>query len=554
MEKMSQLSLNKAISKFYRIFRLDRKDISSVYLFALLAGLVQLSLPLGIQTIISFVMAGSVSTSIVVLITMVLMGTFLNGLLQVRQLQVIEKLKQKIFLRYSMEFSRRLPLLDIEKMDKYYLPELVNRYFDTFFLQKGLEKLLIDFPSAIIQIVLGLTLLSFYHSIFIGFGVLLILILILILRATSARALGLALEASDYKYSVASWLQETARLVKSFKYSKGKPLHLTKTDKLVTGYLESRTSFFKILLVQCWSLISFKMVITAAMLIVGTILLVNQQINVGQFIAADIVIIAIMNSVEKLIISLDKVYEALVSVEKLGKVTEAPIEENGTVKMNENGKGMDIEFSAVSFGYGGLENVIENLSFKLKPGELVHIKGDSGTGKSTILRLLTGSFHNYNGSVLVDGLPISNYDLHSLRSQTGVLLGSQDIFSGTLHENISFGNEAVSIDEIMTLARQTGLDQFIKSSPEGLNTVLDPVGKRLPRHLRLRILLMRALLGKQRLLLLEEPFQYLDPVSKDQVIRLLKQGDKLTVLIASEDDMLPEYCDQVILLKNHIVK
>ena len=552
MENTSQLSLNKSISKFYRIFRLDRKDISSIYIFALLAGLVQLSLPLGIQTIISFVMAGSVSTSIVVLILMVLIGTFLNGLLQVRQLQVIEKLKQKIFLRYSMEFSRRLPHLDIEKLDKYYLPELVNRYFDTFSLQNGIEKLLIDFPSAIIQIILGLTLLSFYHSIFIGFGVLLILILFLILRATSPRALSLAVKSSDYKYEVASWLQETARLVKSFKYAKGKSLQLTKTDALVTGYLESRTEFFKVLILQFWSLISFKMVITAAMLIVGTILLVNQQINVGQFIAADIVIIAIMNSVEKLIISLDKVYEGLVSVEKLAKVAEAPVEENGTIKMIDNGKGMGIEFSAVSFGYGGLDNVIENLSFTIKPGEIVHIKGDSGSGKSTILRLLTGSFHNYNGSVLVDGLPISNYELDSLRSQTGVLLSSQDIFSGTLHENISFGNEAVTVDEIMALAKQTGLDQFIQSSQDGLNTHLDPVGKRLPRHLRLRILLMRALLGKQRLLLLEEPFQYLDPVSKDQVIRLMNQGEKLTVLIASEDDMLPEYCDQVILLKNHV--
>ena len=148
------VSIGNSLKKFYQILRLDKRDISAVYAFAIMAGVVQLSLPLGIQTIISFVMAGSISTSIIVLILLVVFGTFLNGLLQVRQLEIIEKLKQKIFLRYGLEFSDRLPKLNNEKLDNYYLPELVNRFFDTISLQKGLEKLLLDLPAAIIQILL----------------------------------------------------------------------------------------------------------------------------------------------------------------------------------------------------------------------------------------------------------------------------------------------------------------------------------------------------------------------------------------------------------------
>lgn len=138
MEIINSVSIGSSLRKFYQILRLDKKDISAIYVFAIMAGVVQLSLPLGIQTIISFVMAGSVSTSIVVLILLVVFGTFLNGLLQVRQLEIIEKLKQKIFLRYGLEFSDRLPKLDNEKLDNYYLPELVNRFFDTISLQKGI--------------------------------------------------------------------------------------------------------------------------------------------------------------------------------------------------------------------------------------------------------------------------------------------------------------------------------------------------------------------------------------------------------------------------------
>ena len=105
-------------------------------------------------------------------------------------------------------------------------------------------------------------------------------------------------------------------MIKSFKYTKNTNLHITKTDELVGKYLDARTSHFKILLTQFWSLITFKIIITAAMLLVGAVLLVDQQINVGQFIAADIVILAIIGSVEKLITTLDKIYDTLTSAAK----------------------------------------------------------------------------------------------------------------------------------------------------------------------------------------------------------------------------------------------
>ena len=361
-----KVSISASLKKFYKILRLDNKDISAVYAFAIIAGVVQLSLPLGIQTIISFVMAGSVSTSIIVLILLIVFGTFLNGLLQVRQLEIIEKLKQKLFLRYGLEFSDRLPKLNNEKLDllgidNYYLPELVNRFFDTISLQKGLEKLLLDLPAAIIQILLGLMLLSFYHPVFIGFGIMLLFILILILYLTSPKGFALAMQSSDYKYEVAAWLQETARVVKSFKYSKS-DLHVTKTDKLIGNHLDARTSYFKVLLLQFWSLISFKIIVTAAMLVVGTVLLVNQQINVGQFIAADIVIIAIIGSVEKLIISLDSVYDALVSIEKLGKITEAETEAGGSFLLENMPQGVSVQFINTSFGYPYGGKILNNVN------------------------------------------------------------------------------------------------------------------------------------------------------------------------------------------------
>ena len=411
MESKHKVSILKSIKKLLSVLRLDARDISAIYMFAILAGLVQLSLPLGIQTIISLVIAGSISTSIIVLIVLVVVGTFLYGLLQIRQMQVIERVEQKLFLRYSFDFTDRLPKINVEKMDNYYLPELVNRFFEVISLQKGLEKLLLDLPTAAIQIILGIILLAFYHPVFIGFGMALLFITFIIIRVTSLEGLTAALKASDYKYGIANWIEEIARAIKIFKYTKGTSIHINKSDELLGGYLSARTSYFKILLTQSWTLVAFKVLITAGMLIVGTLLLVDQQINIGQFIAVDIVILTIMGSIEKLIGNLEKLYDALTSVEKLSKITEAEQEESGTLILENKQEGVHIKFSNVSYSYSNQKQVLNNIELTIEAGKVVHLSGNSGSGKSTLLRLLTGAFKNFEGSIQIDDIPIGNYNL-----------------------------------------------------------------------------------------------------------------------------------------------
>lgn len=546
----AQKALGAALAKLYNLLVLDRKDIYAIYAFSIFSGLVQLSLPLGIQTIISFVLAGSVSTSIIILIILVVAGVFFTGLLQVKQMQLTEKIEQKIFVRYAFEFADRLPKINIQKMDNYYLPEVVNRFFDTMSLQKGMSKLLLDIPAATIQMVFGLILLSFYHPVFIVFGLVMFLVLILILRFTSVKGMETSLRASDYKYRVAAWLQEIARTIKTFKYSKGTSLHLKETDELTTGYLNSSTEHFKVLLKQYWSLITFKLIITAAMLIVGSLLLVDQQLNIGQFVAAEIVILTIIGAVEKFITSLDKVYDVLTALEKLGKITNSETETEGTIALNAKQAGVAIKFDNVSFQYPDGIKVLSNLSFTLEPGKHIAIMGKSGSGKSTVLRLLTGAFKDFEGSVLIDEVPVANYSLQSLRSQTGILLNAQDIFKGTLLDNLTMGNKTLTISEVTALANITGLIEFVQSQKEGYDTQLDPTGKRLSKKVVQTILLMRALLGGHRLLLLEEPLHDIDPFYAQRILNYLKSDIDATIVIATNNAATAQACDKVLRLNN----
>ncbi len=540
------------IRRILQVIRLEKNEITSVYFYAILSGLIQLSLPLGIQSIISFVLGGAMSTSLVVLIVLVVLGVFLNGLLQVNQMRLIEKVQQKIFVRYSFEFAERIPKLNLQSVDSYYLPELVNRFFDTVALQKGISKLLLDIPAATIQILFGLILLSFYHPVFIFFGLVLVLIISLILRLTSAKGMESSLRESDYKYAVAGWLEEMARVVKSFKFSRSTSLNISKTDKLVSGYLTHRTTHFRVLLFQYWSLVGFKVAITAAMLIVGSILLVNQQLNIGQFIAAEIVILLVIGSIEKLIINLDTAYDVLTSVEKLGKLTDKPLEQDGTIELIEEDKGLSIEMNGVNFKYSKEGSpVLNKIKILVNSNEKVCIMGATGSGKSTLLRLMSGAYNDFEGTILIDNLPITNYKLDSLRKQTGILLSTQDIFLGTLLENINMGCDDISAKDILLMADKTGLKTFMAELKDGLNTQLDPVGKSLSRNIIQKILLLRALVNNPRLVLLEDPLEGLnDPIRQKVIDYLITDTKGQTIVISSNDENIAAKCDKVIFLKN----
>lgn len=540
--------------KLFDILRYEKEEISAIYFYTIFSGLVQLSLPLGIQAIISFVLGGAISTSLVLLIIMVIAGVFVVGLLQVNQMKLIEKIQQQLFVRYSFQYAHIIPNLNMKEVDGYYLPELVNRFFDTISLQKGISKLLLDVPAATIQIIFGLVLLSFYHPVFIFFGIMLLLVLYFVMRATSGRGLETSIKESNYKYNVAGYLQELARVITTLKFSRNNSMHLHKTDEYVAGYLKSRTAHFKILLLQYWTLIGFKVIITSAMLIIGGFLLINQQLNIGQFIAAEIVILMVIGSVEKLIINLDKVYDVLTSIEKITKVLEKPREQTGDVILNEN-EPISLRAQNLSFEYTPGKRTLNDLTFDINAGEIVCLQGAYTAGKSTLLKLVTGAFPSFEGNLLINNIPIGNYQIASLRAHTGIMLHTQDIFQGSLKDNICMGEDGISYQEMDKLANIVGLKPFVDQQKEGYNLDLQPAGQHLSGRMVKKILLMRALIHKPKLLLLEEPWLGLEEPYTQQIQHyLLHELPDTTMLIVSNDEKFNKKCDKVIVLDNGRIK
>lgn len=544
MAVASEYSLSTALSRLFKLLHLERKAISAIYFYAILTGILTLSIPLGLQSIINFVLGGSFSTSLTILIIAVVTGVLLTGVLQVLQLKVNERIQQDIFVQYSFEFAQRIPRLDILSVDGYYMPELLNRFFDTISLQKGLSKILLDIPIATIQIIFGIILLSFYNASFIIFGLLLVIVLVLIIRFTSRQGFESSMRESDQKYHVASWLQEMGRTMKSMKFTRESNLHLHKADRYISGYIEWRTKHFGVLLTQYWAMIGFKVFITVSMLVVGAFLLIQQELNVGQFVAVEIVILTVLGSIEKFIFSLDKVYDVLTSIEKLGKVIDKPMEMEGSFTLNAD-KGLMVETANLGFSFRpNGKKVLQNVSLTVPPGSVVCIQGEEGAGKSTLLKLLTGAYSQFEGQILINQLPIGNYTNDSLRKNIGMFFSQQDIFEGTVWENISLGNAAYSVNEIAGLADRIGLKPYISGLRLGFDTVLEPLGGRLNRAATNRLLILRAIAGKPKLLLLENPLEgFSEEAAKMLTDFLLDEMKDCTIIATTNNEYFKSKSD-----------
>jgi ABC-type bacteriocin/lantibiotic exporter with double-glycine peptidase domain len=534
------------LKRIAQLVKLHKKEVVSIYLFSMLSGLINLSLPLGVQTIIGLVMGATMVSSIYVLIFLVVLGVFLVGILQINQMKIIETIQQRVFTSYAYTFADTIPRMDLKKMDQYFIPEKVNRFFDTVNIQKGFAKLLLDIPIASVQIIFGILLLSLYHPLFILLGIFLITLLILIFNFSSKKGISTSIQESNYKYEVVGFFNEMGRTLKSFKFSQGSHLNLEKTNAHTRGYLEARTQHFHVLLFQYKTLIFFKVSLTLLMLTLGTFLLIDQQLNIGEFIAAEIVILIVIGAVEKLITSLDSAYDVITGLEKIASVTESPLEQSGTMELGVD-KGLDVQLADFSFSFDSNKKILDSITLRFTPGQKISISGPEGSGKSMLLRILTGNYQDFEGSFQINHFPVQNYALQSLRKYTGILLHGQEIFGGSLWENISLGQKEITTEVILQKANELGFDDLLTHFPAGFNTIIEPIGKKTPQTIIRKILLLRALCGNKKLLLLEEPWAGLDPSNKEIFKKyLLNLPADTTVIVVSDDADFNRLTDQQI--------
>jgi ABC-type bacteriocin/lantibiotic exporter with double-glycine peptidase domain len=331
---MKNHHLVEALSPWQRLVRIlhyERSTINYIFIYAILIGLIGLSLPLGTTAVFNLLSNGAMYSSTYILIAVILLGIIVGGLLLIGQLSLVEVIEQKIFAKTALEFAYRLPRIKRKALEGENPAELVNRFFDILTIQKGLTKLLVDIVAAAVQIFFSAILLSFYHPFFIAFGLLVIVFIVGILLLYFRSGVETSIEESEYKYDVVAHLENVASDLEPYRESEAKRLEALKiTDDITAHYLQARNEHFRVLKRFFASAVIMRTVLMGGLLLLGSFFVVNRSMSFGQFVAAEVIIVQISYAIEKLMTNMNTVFDMVTGAEKLAVVTDLELEEGGS--------------------------------------------------------------------------------------------------------------------------------------------------------------------------------------------------------------------------------
>lgn len=263
---------------------------------------------------------------------------------------------------------------------------------------------------------------------------------------------------------------------------------------------------------------SIEAVVTTGLLWFGAHLVIHNQLTIGQLVAFNMLLGNIIRPFQRLTVLWNQLQEVMIAVERINDVLDASPEEDLHISARQSLPAIkgNIRFENVTFRYHPESdaNVLQNLNFTVKSGQMVALVGRSGSGKTTISKLVLGLYPPSDGKISIDGHDITSISLRSLRQQVGVVDQDTFLFGGTIRENISLAHPGASLAEIIEAARLAGADEFIKKLPMGYETQIGEGGGMLSGGQRQRIAIARALLGNPRLLVLDEATSHLDTESE----------------------------------------
>jgi putative ABC transport system ATP-binding protein len=537
------------MKRLFGLLRPERQDLLLVLAFAFGVGLLGLATPVAVQALVNTVAMGGVFQPVVVLAILLFIFLAFSGALHVMQTYLVELVQRRIFVRVAADLAYRLPLVRCEIYDRNHGAELVNRFFDVLTVQKAGATLLLEGVATVLQAVIGLIVLAFYHPILLAFDVLLLVSIVFVVFVLGRNAVPTAIAESRAKYAVVAWLEEIARNMLTFKMNHGPDLARTRADALAHAYLAARGSHFRVLIRQVIGAVSLHAIAGTSLLAIGGLLVVDQQLSVGQLVAAELIVSAVLTSFAKFGKQLESFYDLMAGVDKLGHLIDLPLERGGGEDCPDHGTaGASVALQEVSFTYEHGAAVLAGLSLQIAPGERVAILAPHGTGKSTLADLLCGLRQPTAGRIELNGLDLRDLRLEALRARIAVV-GRVEVIEDSILENVRVGRTEISLERVVEVLRILGLDAEFASLPEGLHTTTGPNGAPLSSGQARQLMLARAVAGHPMLLIIDGLLDELDEASRARAAELLFAGGQAgTVVVLTRSEPIARLCTRTIVL------
>ncbi len=522
----------KPTRRLLRIVRPEWPDIWVILTFAFFVGVLSLATPIAVESLVNFVAFGSLVQPVLVLAAMLFGFLAFAAIITAMQTYVAEIIQQRLFARVAADLAYRLPRVDHSQLGHYYAPELVNRFFDVVTLQKFVALVLLDGVSIVLASLVGMAVLAFYHPWLLGFDILLLIAIVGGLLLLGRGGIPSGIDESTLKYRVGAWFEDLVRCAMGFKTDGGAAFAVDRANSLTSSYLTARKAHFRVLYRQLRYILCLQVVAGTVLLGGGGWLVIQNQLTLGQLVAAELIVSTILGSLAKLFKQLEGFYDVTAAVDKIGKLFDLPVERQDGMLSLPRGEGSQVEFTGAQVARAG-PALKAGLTIQIDAGERVALLGPHGSGKTSLLATLYGARGLDGGHVLIEQTDPRDLRPDILRSHVA-LAGDVELFDGTITENIDLRRPGVSIADVRVALDQVGLLDEVLRLKDGMETRVSASGAPFSSSQTRLIMIARALAGRPRLLLVDSLLDALPDNDYETVLAtLLDPTHTYTAVVAT---------------------
>lgn len=532
-------------TRLVEIVRPEREDILAIFLYAVFIGLLSLAIPIAVQLLVNSVAFGGLVQPVVVLALLLFVGLTFAGSLTAIQAYVAEVLQRRIFVRACVQLAERLPRVPLGSFGLRHGPEQVNRFFDLITLHKTGARLLLEGSAVVLQTAAGLLILSFYHPLMLALSIVLLSAMGFVVFGLGRGATPTAIGESSAKYALADWMEELVRNTAIFRSVSGRVFARARADALATNWISARSRHYRIVLRQLVGALSLQVAVNTGVLALGGFLVVTGELTLGQLVASEIIVAAVVASFARLGKQLESYYDLLAAVDKVGTLFDLPVERPLGTRASALEEPVRIDAVGLDFAFDG-RSVLGGVDFAIDAGEQVAIEGAPGSGKSILVDLVCALRTPSAGRVEVGGADARELRLEDLRERL-LCIREPEVFAGTVFENLQVARQGATGDEISEALERVGLLAEIRALPDGIDTLLSTEGEPLSRSQIARLAFARAFIARPALLAIDGELPWISGASRERLLdALFDETRPFTLIVVSPQADVAARCDRTI--------
>lgn len=508
-------------------------------IYGIAIALLTLAIPIAVQTLVNTI-SNIASARAVTTLSLLLFGILLiSGLISALRMRLMEYYERRVYARLTTQLSLRTILAPHNFFEGRKNSGITHRYFDIMIFQKNIPSLIVDGFAIVLQMLVGFTLVSFYHPALFTFNLILLGILYLIWKVWGGKAKETAIGLSNAKYKTAKWLNSIASAHEFFKSNRHLKYAAQQTDKHISEYIQNHRSHFKYTFTQAVMFLLLYAAASAALLGLGGWLVIQGELSIGQLIAAELIMSAVFFGLSRFSVYLKLYYELFGAADKIGHALSIPQEELNPFSSDCTTIVADLECSGLLLEH--FDSRCE-LNVNIPSGAKLYVFTEFNWRQRKLVNFLKCYEKPNKGWIKIGGIDISDYDIYELRQMIATVDRSL-IVECSIKDFLRMSAPNAPLSALRKHIELVGLENSIYGLPDGLDTQMSPLGAPLQPIEVLLLKLAAALLTQPKIVILNQHFDSIPQANREGLLAMLEQQDCIVLYFSNHH--LAEYFDGV---------